>query len=92
MSNASLAHSDNKTRKMIERLSDTVLDFSAKLVLSNQKAKHVSESLHEESKREKSKMKIIEELRMSGPCETLLMSLSHIQKTRDITSSRKLET
>jgi hypothetical protein len=75
---------------MMERLSDAVLDLWVKFVSSNPRVKHLSEFLHEEEKREKRKRKVIEELRMSGPCETLLMSPSKIQKTRGITSSRKL--
>jgi len=85
------ARSDEKTQKTLERLSDTVLGLSAKLVLSNLRVKHLSESLHKQEERKKRKRKVIEELRASGSSETLFMSPSKIQKTRDIASSREQE-
>lgn len=91
MLGADSARSDGKTQKTLERLSDTVLGLSAKLVLSNLRVKHLSESLHEQEERKKRKRKVIEELRASGPSETLSMSPSKIQKTRDIASSREQE-
>ena len=85
------ARSDEKTQKTLERLSDTVLGLSAKLVLSNLRVKHLSESLNEQGERKKRKRKVIEELRASGSSETLFMSPSKIRKTRDIATSRELE-
>ena len=85
------ARSDEKTQTTLERLSDTVLGLSAKLVLSNLRVKHLSESLHKQEERKKRKRKVIEELRASGSSETLFMSPSKIQKTRDIASSREQE-
>merc|ERR1712070_161628 len=91
MLNVNSAHGDDKTQKTLERLSDTVLGLSAKLVLSNLRVKHLSESLHEEEGRKKKRRKVVDELRASGTSETLFMSPSEIQKTRDIASSRELE-
>ena len=91
MLNINSAHSDNKTRKTLERLSDTVLGLSAKLVLSDLRVKHLSESLHEEEGRKKKRRKVIDELRATGPSEMLFMSPSRIQKTRDIALSREVE-
>ena len=85
------ARSDEKTQKTLERLSDTVLGLSAKLVLSNLRVKHLSESLNEQEERKKRKRKVIEELRASGSSATLFMSPSKIQKTRDIALSREQE-
>ncbi|KAI6788227.1 hypothetical protein KC361_g9166 [Hortaea werneckii] len=89
--NVSSARSDKKTQKTLERLSDTVLGLSAKLVLSNLKVKHLSESLSDEKTRKKRKRKVTEELRASGPSGALFMSPSKIQKTRDIALSRERE-
>jgi hypothetical protein len=85
------ARSDDKTQKTLKRLCDTVLGLSAKLVLSNLRVKHLSESLHKQGERKKRKRKVIEELRASGSSETLFMSPAKIQKTRDIVSSREQE-
>ena len=60
------ARSEEKTQKTLEWLSDTVLGLSAKLVLSNLRVKHLSESLNEQEERKKRKRKVIEELRASG--------------------------
>jgi hypothetical protein len=81
MLNVDSARSDNKTQKTLERLSDTVLGHSAKLVLSDLKVKHLSESLHKEEGRKRKRRKVVGELRASGPSETLFMSPSKIQKT-----------
>ena len=91
MLNASSSHSDYKTQKMLQRLGDTVLGLSAKLVLANLRVKHLSESLCEEEERKKKRRKVLDELRGSGPSETLFMSPSKIRRTRDIASSRELE-
>lgn len=91
MLNVNSAHGDDKTQKMLERLSGTVHGLSAKLVWSNLRVKHLSESLHEEEGRKKKRRKVVDELRASGTSETLFMSPSKIQKTRDIASSRELE-
>lgn len=91
MLNVDSARSDNKTQKTLERLSDTVLGLSAKLVLSNLRVKHLSESLHKEEGRKRKRRKVVDELRASGPSETLFMSPSKIQKTRDIALSRERE-
>ena len=91
MLNASSSHSDYKTQKTLQRLGDTVLGLSAKLVLANLRVKHLSESLYEEEGRKKKRRKVVDELRESGPSETLFMSPSKIQRTRDIASSRELE-
>lgn len=72
-------------------MSDTVLGLSAKLVLSNLRVKHLSESVHKQDEWKKRKRKVIEELRASGSSETLFMSPSKVQKTRDIISSREQE-
>ena len=85
------ARSDEKTQKTLERLSDTVLGLSAKLVLSNLRVKHLGESLHEQEGRKKKRRKVVDELRASGQSETLFMSPSKIQKTRDIALSRERE-
>merc|ERR1712070_1024832 len=91
MLNVNSAHGDDKTQKTLERLSDTVLGLSAKLVLSNLRAKHLSESLREEEGRKKKSRKVVDELRASGTSETLFMSPSKIQKTRDIALGRERE-
>jgi membrane protein involved in colicin uptake len=91
MLNVDSAHRANKTRETLERLSDTVLGLSAKLVLSNLRVKHFSESLREEEGRKKRRRKVVHELRASGPSEVLFMSPSEIQKTRDIAVSREVE-
>ena len=85
------ARSDGKTQKTLDRLSDTVLGLLAKLMLSNLRVKHLSESLNEQEERKKRKRKVIDELRASGSSETLFISPSKIQKTRDIVSSREQE-
>lgn len=87
MLNVNSAHSDNKTRKTLERLSDTVLGLSAKLVFSNLRVKHLGGSLHGKEGRKKKRRKVVDELRASGPSEMLFMSPSKIQKTRDIALS-----
>jgi hypothetical protein len=91
MLSASSAYSDCKTQKTLGKLSDTVLGLSAKLVLANLRVKHLSESLRMEEGRKKRRRKVVDELRASGPSETLFMSPSKIQKTRDIVSSREAE-
>jgi len=78
-------------QKTLERLSDTVLGLSAKLVMSNLRVKHLSESLHKEEGRKRKRRKVVDELRASGPSKTLFMSPSKIQKTRDIALSRERE-
>lgn len=89
--NVSSAKGDKKTQKTLERLSDTVLGLSAKLVLSNLEVKHLSESLDDVKKRKKRKRKVVEDLRASGPSGALFMSPSKIQKIRDIALSRERE-
>ena len=89
--NVSSAKSDKKTQKTLERLSDTVLGLSAKLVLSNLEVKHLSETLNDEKKRKKRKRRFVEDLRASGPSGALFMSPSKIQKTRDIALSKERE-
>lgn len=84
MLNVESARSDNKTQETLGRLSDTVLGLSAKLVLSDLRVKRLSESLRQEEGRKKKRRKVVDELRASGPSETLFMSPSKIQKTRDI--------
>jgi hypothetical protein len=91
MINVNSARSDNETQKTLERLGDTVLSLSAKLVLSNLRVKHLGESLHEQEGRKKKRRKVVDELRASGQSETLFMSPSKIQKTRDIALSRERE-
>jgi AraC-like DNA-binding protein len=91
MLNVGSARSDNKTQKTLERLSDAVLGLSAKLVLANLRVKHLSESLQDEEGRKKRRRKVVDELRVSGPSETLFMSPTKIQKTRDILTSREVE-
>ena len=91
MLNASSSHSDYKTQKTLQRLGDTVLGLSAKLVLANLRVKHLSESFYKEEGRKKKRRKVVDKLRESGPSETLFMSPSKIQRTRDIASSRELE-
>jgi membrane protein involved in colicin uptake len=59
--------------------------------LANLRVKHLSESLREEEGQKKKRRKVVDELRKSGPPETLFMSPSKIQRTRDIASSRELE-
>merc|ERR1712070_722608 len=91
MLNVNSAHGDDKTQKTLERLSDTVLGLSAKLVLSDLRVKHLSESLRKEEGRKKKRRKVVDELRASGTSATLFMSPSKIQKTRDIALSRERE-
>lgn len=52
--------------------------LSAKLVVSDLKAKHLNEALDAEKKRKKRKRKIVEELRASDSSWTFIMSPSKI--------------
>jgi hypothetical protein len=72
--NSSVAGSDRKTQRTLEKLSDTVLGLSAKLTLSKLRNKQLGTALRQEQKKKKRQKKVFEELRSAEGFGTLIMS------------------
>jgi hypothetical protein len=87
--NATSARSHPRAQKTIEKLSDTLLSLSAKLVLSNLGNKQLSEALKRQKGRKKRSGKVAEQLRSEGGTGTLFMSPSRVQRARDLEDSRE---
>jgi hypothetical protein len=89
--NISVAGSDRKTQRTLEKLSDTVLVLSAKLTLSRLRNKQLGTALRQEQKKKKRQKKVFEELRSAEGFGTLIMSPTRIQRARDLAMSREQE-
>lgn len=89
--NNSVAGSDRKTQRTLEKLGDTVLGLSAKLTLSRLRNKQLGTALRLEQRKKKRQKKVFDELRSSRGFGTLIMSPTRIQRARDLAMSREQE-
>ena len=87
--NATSARSHPRAQKTIEKLGNTLLSLSAKLILSNLENKQLSEALNRQKGRKKRKGKVAEQLRSEGGTGTLFLSPSRVQRARDLEDSRE---
>jgi hypothetical protein len=89
--NSTVAGSDRKTQRTLEKLGDTVLGLSAKLTLSRLQNKQLDTALRLEQRKKKRQKRVFEELRSSEGFGTLIMSPTRIQRARDLAMSREQE-
>lgn len=89
--NSSVAGSDGKMLRTLEKLGDTVLGLSAKLTLSRLRNKQLGTALRLEQRKKKRQKRVFEDLRSSEGFGTLIMSPTKIQRARDIEMSREQE-
>lgn len=89
--NSTVAGSDRKTQRTLEKLGDTVLGLSAKLTLSRLQNKQLDTALRLEQRKKKRQKRVFEELRSSEGFGTLIMSPTRIQRARDLAMRREQE-
>jgi hypothetical protein len=87
--NAASARSHPRAKRTIEKLGDTLLSLSAKLVLSNLENKQLSEALNRQKGRKKRKGKVTKQLRSEGGTGTLFISPFRVQRARDLEDGRE---